>query len=63
MKKIVHYSVLGFLIIAAMAITATIIGSTIGFDSVGVKGLTAGSGLYVIYNRYVIFDWIDKRFK
>lgn len=61
--KIVCYSVLAVLIIAAMAITSFIVGSILGFDTIGVRGLTAGGGLYVFYNRSLIFNWIDRRFK
>lgn len=62
MKKILYYIVLICVVMITMPCTAFIVGSLTGFDSVGVKGLTAGAGLFVIYNRNVIFDWLDKKF-
>lgn len=61
MKTLIKYFVLICLVIVAMPTTAFIVGSIIGFDSIGVKGLTAGAGLYIIYNRSSIFKWIDNR--
>ena len=62
MKKILYYLVLACLVMITMTCAAFIVGSLFGFDSVGVKGFTAGAGLFVIYNRKAIFGWLDKKF-
>lgn len=46
-----------------MIVTCTLVGSLIGFDSVGVKGFTAGVGIVVIFNKSKLFILLNKLFK
>lgn len=63
MKKILFFIILVLLVLAAMCTSAFVFGELIGYDSIGVKGLTAGVGLYIIYNRSTIFGLLNKKFK
>lgn len=61
--KILYYVIWILSIIIALICTSTIVGSIIGFDSVGTQGLTAGAGIAVIAGKKYIFGILDKIFK
>lgn len=61
--KILYYVIWIVCIAIAMISIGTLVGSLIGFESMGVKGCTAGAGLAVIYNRKKLFVLLDKLFR
>ena len=42
-----------------MIITSTVLMLFLDPDSIGVKGLTAGAGIAVLYAKKDLFKWID----
>lgn len=63
MKTVFYYIILLALTSAVVIITAWAAGSIMGFKTVGVKGLTAGAGIYVLYSRKEIFAILDRSLK
>ncbi len=62
MKVLIYYLIWIICIILAMVIMATVLMTFLDPDSIGVKGLTAGAGLAVLYARKSMFKWLDKLF-
>lgn len=62
MRKLLYYAIWIICIILAMVIMATILVTFLDPDSIGVKGLTAGAGLAVLYARKGLFKWLDRLF-
>lgn len=60
--KVLQYLIWIVCIAVALVATSTIIGSLIGFDSVGVKGFTAGAGIAVFYLKRKIFALVNRIF-
>lgn len=59
MKKFIYYLIWIICIILAMIITSTVLMLFLDPDSIGVKGLTAGAGIAVLYAKKDLFKWID----
>ena len=62
MKKFFYYLIWIICIILAMFIMSTVLMLFLDPDSLGVKGLTAGAGLAVLYARKDLFKLLDKVF-
>ena len=60
--KILYYLIWIICIILAMFIMSTVLMLFLDPDSLGVKGLTAGAGLAVLYARKDLFKLLDKVF-
>lgn len=61
--KILYYIIWITCVAVTMIAVATLVGSIIGFESVGVKGITAGAGIAVISAKRNLFTLLDKMFK
>lgn len=59
MKKFIYYMIWITFVIVSMIIMSTMLMQFLNPDSIGVKGLTAGAGLAVLYARKDLFKWID----
>ena len=62
MRTYIYYLIWIVCIILAMVIMATILVTFLDPDSIGVKGLTAGAGIAVLYARKGLFKWLDRLF-
>lgn len=62
MKKLLYYLIWIICIVLAMVIISTVLMTFLEPDSMGVKGLTAGAGLAVLYARKALFKWLDRLF-
>lgn len=62
MKKFFYYLIWIICVVLAMVIMSTVLMLFLAPDSIGVKGLTAGAGLAVLYVRKDLFKLLDKVF-
>lgn len=63
MKSVLKYALLVVIVFSCMAAFSLVLGELIGYDTVGVKGLVAGLGIYILNKRKSIFKKLDEIFE